>query len=91
MIEIGSDEHKERFCRQFVATHRRYRPATQAGAFLDGFTLRGLVEACVAEHARRMADFDSALLRRRLLPWAGGAALAGMRRAAAPLRRSGAA
>ena len=66
--------------------------ATQAGVFLDGFTWRGLVEACVVEHTRRMADFDPALLRPRLLPWAGGVALAGMRLAAAvPRRRSGAA
>jgi hypothetical protein len=62
--------------------------ATQAGVFLDGFTLRGLLEACVAEHARRMADFDPALLRPRLLPWTGGALLAGLRLAiAAPGRR----
>lgn len=62
--------------------------ATQAGVFLDGFTLRGLLEACVAEHARRMADFDPALLRPCLLPRTGGAVLAGLRLAAAgPGRR----
>jgi hypothetical protein len=54
--------------------------ATQAGVFLDGFSLRGLVEACVSEHARRMAEFDPALLRPRLLPFVGGLALALMRR-----------
>jgi hypothetical protein len=61
--------------------------ATEARVFLDGFTWRGLVEACVAEHARRMADFDPALLRPRLLPWVGSVALrlAG----AVPPRRSG--
>jgi hypothetical protein len=35
MIEIGSDEHKERFCRQFVASHRRYRPESLAWPDLD--------------------------------------------------------
>jgi hypothetical protein len=85
---------------RLVATIRRGRAAnggrdfsaTQAGVFLDGFSWRGLVEACVAEHARRMADFDPALLRPRLLPWAGGVALAAMRLAAAVrLRRRDAA
>jgi hypothetical protein len=42
--------------------------ATQAGVFLDGFTLRGFVEACCAENARRMADFPSDPLRPRFLP-----------------------
>ena len=35
MIEIGSDEHKERFCRQFVASHRHYRPESLAWPELD--------------------------------------------------------
>jgi hypothetical protein len=65
--------------------------ATQAGVFLDGFTLRGFVEACCAEHARRMADFDPMLLRPRFLPWTGGIALALLRLAAVPMRRGGAA
>ena len=78
---------------RLVATIRRGRAAnggrdfsaTEARVFLDGFTWRSLVEACVAEHARRMADFDPALLRPRLLPWAGGVAL--RLAAAAPPRR----
>jgi hypothetical protein len=53
--------------------------ATQAGVFIDGFTFSGLVEACVSEHARRMAEFDPTLLRPRLLPSAGGVALAFLR------------
>ena len=53
--------------------------ATQAGVFLDGFTVRGFVEACHAENARRMADFPSDLMRPRLLPALAGAALAGLR------------
>jgi hypothetical protein len=53
--------------------------ATQAGIFLEGFTLRRLVEACCAENARRMAEFHAELLRPRLLPALGGAALSGMR------------
>lgn len=61
--------------------------ATEAGIFLDGFSLPRLVEACVAEHARRMAEFDPALLRPRLLPSVGGMALAVLHRAAPPTRR----
>jgi hypothetical protein len=53
--------------------------ATQAGVFLDGFTLRGFIEACHAENARRMADFPSDLLRPRLLPALAYAALSGLR------------
>ncbi|MGH7113626.1 MAG: hypothetical protein ACREE9_03935 [Stellaceae bacterium] len=53
--------------------------ATEASVFLDGFSLRGLVEECCAEHARRMKAFDPELLRPRLLPRLGAIALAGMR------------
>jgi hypothetical protein len=75
---------------RLLATIRRGRAAnagrdfsaTEASLFLDGFSWRGLVEACVAEHDRRMAEFDPALLRPRLMPWVGGVALAGMRLAA---------
>ena len=49
--------------------------ATQASVFLDGFSLRGLVAECCAEHARRMAGFDPDLLQPRFLPrLAGGRA-----------------
>jgi hypothetical protein len=53
--------------------------ATEASVFLDGFSLRGLVEACCAEHSRRMHAFDPDLLQPRLLPRLGAVALAGMR------------
>jgi hypothetical protein len=53
--------------------------ATQASIFLEGFTLRRLVEACCAENRRRMAAFHGDLLRPRLLPALGGVALSGMR------------
>ncbi len=53
--------------------------ATEIGLFLDGFTLRSLVDACCAEHARRMRDFDPELLQPRLLPRLGGIALAPLR------------
>jgi hypothetical protein len=53
--------------------------ATQASVFLDGFTLRGFVETCCAEHARRMRAFDPELLRPRFLPLIAGAALGGLR------------
>ena len=53
--------------------------ATQASVFLDGFTLRGFVEECRAEHARRMAGFDCDLLQPHFLPKLAGIALAGLR------------
>lgn len=53
--------------------------ATQASVFLDGFTVRGLVEECCAEHARRMREFDPELLHPRLLPRLAGVALAAWR------------
>jgi hypothetical protein len=53
--------------------------ATQASVFLDGFTLRGFVQECCAEHARRMAGFDPELLQPHLLPRLAGVALAGLR------------
>jgi len=53
--------------------------ATQASVFLDGFTFRGFVEECRAEHARRMAGFDPDLLQPHFLPRLAGIALAGLR------------
>jgi hypothetical protein len=53
--------------------------ATQASVFLDGFTFRGFVEECRAEHARRMAGFDPDLLQPHLLPRLAGIALAASR------------
>jgi hypothetical protein len=48
--------------------------ATQASIFLEGFTIRRLVEACCAENRRRMAEYPD-LLRPRLLPALAGAVL----------------
>jgi hypothetical protein len=53
--------------------------ATQASVFLEGFTFRGFVEECRAEHARRMKDFDPDLLQPHFLPRLAGIALAGLR------------
>ena len=53
--------------------------ATQASVFLDGFTFRGFVEECRAEHARRMKDFDPELLQPHFVPRLAGIALAGLR------------
>jgi hypothetical protein len=53
--------------------------ATQAGVFLEGFTLRNFVEECFAEHERRMGEFDPALLRPRFLPRLARVALSGLR------------
>jgi hypothetical protein len=61
------------------ANDRKNFSATQASVFLDGFTFRGFVKECCAEHARRMAGFDSYLLLPRLLPTVAGVALAGWR------------
>jgi hypothetical protein len=60
--------------------------ATQASVFLDGFTLRGFVEECRTEHARRMAGFDPDLLQPHFLPRLAGTALAAfsLRRASSP-------
>lgn len=52
--------------------------ATQAGVFLEGFTFRGFVHECVAEHERRMGEFDSDLLQPRFLPRLASLALAGL-------------
>jgi hypothetical protein len=53
--------------------------ATQASVFLDGFTFRRFVEECYTENARRMADFETDLLRPRFLPSLASAALSGLR------------
>src|SRR6516165_257771 len=78
------------YCRaigRLLATVRRGRrandgkdfSATQASVFLEGFTLRGLIEECCAEHERRMREFDPNLLQPRFLPRLAGIALAGLR------------
>ena len=72
---------------RLLATVRRGRrandgkdfSATQASVFLEGFTLRGLIEECCAEHERRMREFDPNLLQPRFLPRLAGIALAGLR------------
>lgn len=53
--------------------------ATEASVFLHGFSVRGLVEECCAEHGRRMAAFDPELLQPRFLPRFAALALAGLR------------
>ena len=52
--------------------------ATQAGVFLEGFTFRGFVRECCAEHERRMGEFDPDLLQPRFLPRLAGIALTGL-------------
>ena len=64
--------------------------ATQAGVFLDGFTFRGFVEECRAEHVRRMKDFDPELLQPHFLPRLAGIALAALRTPAGAAREKGA-
>jgi hypothetical protein len=53
--------------------------ATQASVFLDGFTFRGFVEECCAEHKRRMGEFDHDLLQPNFLPRIAGIALNALR------------
>ncbi len=52
---------------------------TQANMFLDGFSFQRFVEDCVRENARRMGEFDPALMQPRLLPGMASLALSGMR------------
>jgi hypothetical protein len=79
------------YCRaigRLIGTVRRGRrtndgkdfSATQASVFLDGFTFRGFVAECYAEHQRRMAEFEPDLLQPRFLPRLASIALAGSRR-----------
>lgn len=70
-MKIGSDEHKQRFCRQFIASHRRFDPAALAWPDLDEAALKRLrgipfwqevlytelrAGAIVAAYARTVAD-----------------------------------
>jgi hypothetical protein len=41
-MKIGSDKHKERFCRDFIASHCRFDPATLIWPDLDDFALERL-------------------------------------------------
>ena len=41
-MKIGSDEHKERFCRDFIASHCRFDPATLTWPDLDDLALERL-------------------------------------------------
>ena len=76
-----------RAIQRLLATVRRGRrendgkdfSATQAGVFLEGFTLRAFLEECCAEHRRRMGEFEPDLLQPRLLPSLAELALAGLR------------
>jgi hypothetical protein len=84
---LVSTHYYVRAIARLVATIRRGRKendgkdfsATQASVFLDGFTFRRFVEECYSENARRMADFDTDLLRPGFLPALAGAALSGLR------------
>ena len=42
--------------------------AAQAGTFLQGFSVRRLVDECLAEHDRRLRQFEPDLLRPRFMP-----------------------
>lgn len=42
--------------------------ATQASEFLEGFSVRRLVDECLAENARRLGQFEADLVRPLLLP-----------------------
>ena len=41
-MKIGSDEHKQRFCREFIASHCRFDPETLAWPDLDAAALERL-------------------------------------------------
>jgi len=53
--------------------------ATQARVFLDRFTIGSFMEACYAEHLRRMKSFDPDLLQPGFLPKLAGIALTSRR------------
>ncbi len=53
--------------------------ATQADVFLDDFSIKRLVGACLAENARRMSAFDADLLQPRLLPALGRLAFSALK------------
>ena len=53
--------------------------ATQADVFLNDFSVKRLVRECLAENARRMGEFDPALLQPRLLPAVGRIASSALR------------
>jgi hypothetical protein len=70
-MRIGSDEHKQRFCRQFIASHRQFDPAILPWPDLDDAALgrlRGIpfwqevlyterrAGAIVAAYAAQIAD-----------------------------------
>jgi hypothetical protein len=84
---LVSARYYTRAFRRLVGTIRQGRKAndgkdfsaTQASVFLDGFTFRRFVEECYTENARRMADFETDLLRPRFLPSLASAALSGLR------------
>jgi hypothetical protein len=65
------------FFLEFVKhTFERY---PKAAIFLDGFSLRMLLEECCAEYDRRMHAFDAQLLKPVFLPRLAGFVLAGLR------------
>jgi hypothetical protein len=41
-MKIGSDEHKQRFCREFIASHCRFDPEALAWPDLDAASLERL-------------------------------------------------
>ena len=59
-LNIGSEEHKQMFCRMLLETHNPYKPAVIAWP--------ALLEVCLAENARRMAGYDSRLRRPATVP-----------------------
>ena len=61
------------------ATEARDFSATQASAFLEGFTFGNFIEQCYAENTRRMSQFDADLLRPSFMPRLAGAALLSLR------------
>jgi hypothetical protein len=60
--------------RRGAATDGQDFAATQIQGFLQDFSVKRLLAACMGENARRMSAFDPGLLRPRLLPALGGAA-----------------
>ena len=57
-IRLGSEQHQEPFCRQLLETHDLYEPSIVDWPKLDAET----------QNDRRLAPYDSRLIRRRFAP-----------------------
>ncbi|MBW4634015.1 MAG: hypothetical protein KME30_19550 [Iphinoe sp. HA4291-MV1] len=81
-MKLGSEDHKNLFCRSFIESHLEFEPEQLPWPSLDSVALERLHgipfwrEAfCLEENARRMSVFDQQLLQPRFLPTLAATAL----------------